>query len=545
MQSSLGVYIENNVIKYAKLVKDKETVKIENYNVLFYDNDLSEALNRIISETYSYKTPISINVSNEIYNEFTISSLLSPKDTKKAIDIEYEMLASEKGYNTSSLEHRYLIVDEKEMNEKQKAISIIASKADISKKTAAFRDRRVNTITPITTSITNLLNVNPKENVAIINIEDKTNITILIEGQIYKIETLDEGMGNILEKINKIENSYSKSYEVCKNMTIFTQNSAELYTDTNEYMDIIATELDGIIIKAKDIMSSFFVGIDRIYLTGLGTCINNIDLYFQDYMPEAKCEILKPYFVNEANTQLPIKDYIEVNSAIALALDGLGMVEKDVNFTKTAVVTSSGESIWKQEISLDLIKSLFSNMGSNIGTSLKAPLTVFEKTVLRACILFLMLAVLFIIFSNIISSQIEDKKSEVLQATIDAEGELQKIQSDILTIAARTTTYNNLIDEITATPDEETTTSSRIVDKDAIPNLLNRIMFVMPQKVKLTSIENTSDTHIVIEAEAEKYEQLGYLKAVLSTNEILKDVKSTSGQKSNNVVKVTIEGDLP
>ena len=77
MQSSLGIYIEDHIIKYAKLQKDKETIKIENYNIVFYDGDLDETLNKIISETYSYKVPISMNVSNEMYGEFKVSSLLS------------------------------------------------------------------------------------------------------------------------------------------------------------------------------------------------------------------------------------------------------------------------------------------------------------------------------------------------------------------------------------------------------------------------------------------------------------------------------------
>ena len=94
MQSSLGIYVENNVIKYAKLQKDKDLIKVESYNIAFYDTDLKSALKKIISETYSYKTPISINLADENYHTFSLSSLLSKQDTKKAIDIEYEMLCS-------------------------------------------------------------------------------------------------------------------------------------------------------------------------------------------------------------------------------------------------------------------------------------------------------------------------------------------------------------------------------------------------------------------------------------------------------------------
>ena len=70
-------------------------------------------------------------------------------------------------------------------------------------------------------------------------------------------------------------------------------------------------------------------------------------------------------------------------------------------------------------------------------------------------------------------------------------------------------------------------------------------MFVIPKKVKLISIKNTTSDHIVIHAEAEKYEQLGYFKAVLTTNGILENVKSNSAEKSGSAIQVIIEGDLP
>ena len=81
--------------------------------------------------------------------------------------------------------------------------------------------------------------------------------------------------------------------------------------------------------------------------------------------------------------------------------------------------------------------------------------------------------------------------------------------------------------------------------KNAIPNLLNQIMSIVPENVQLTSIENTTGTHIVINAQSNKYEQLGYLKAKIKTDVILSNVISTAGQKDNNVVTVKIEGDLP
>ena len=72
-------------------------------------------------------------------------------------------------------------------------------------------------------------------------------------------------------------------------------------------------------------------------------------------------------------------------------------------------------------------------------------------------------------------------------------------------------------------------------------------MFSIPQGVQVTSIENTNSRHVVINAQSEKYEQLGIFKAILQTQGILQSdtVVSTSGTKQGNVVQVVIEGDLP
>ncbi len=551
MQSCLGIYIEDHIIKYAKLHKEKDNVRIESYNIAFYDDNLEEVLKKVISETYSYKVPISINVSNEIYNTFQISSLLSKQDTKKAVNIEYEMLCNEKGYDKSAVQHNYLINVPRESYETQKVISIIANKNEISKRLRALSGSKVSTVTPITTSITNLVHEDSRKNIAIINIEDKTKITTMVDGQISQIDVLEEGMGKILETINRTENSLQKSYEVCKNMTIYTQNAMELYSESNEYMDMVTSVLLNIATQAKQIMSEMFSSIDTVYITGLGTCINNVDLFFQEYIPSAKCEILKPYFLKNASLQLPIKEYIEVNSAIALALDGLGMVEKNLNFAKSAKAASGKatmNSILNQEVSLSTIKDLFSYLGDKIKTDFSAPFSSGEKLLARGVVSCIMIIILFTLFSHVIAGQLKTKTEQVETAILKNDTELGKLETDIKTISSRATTYEELIQEITTSAEEteeNQPTSKRVIQKDSIPNLLNRIMFVIPKKVKLTSIKNTTTNHIVIQAEAEKYEQLGYFKAVLTTNGILNNVKSTSGQKSGSAVQVTIEGDLP
>ena len=59
MASCLGLYVESNIIKYAKVSKEQDKIKIEAFGVKFYD-DLEKTIDQIIEELYSYKTQISI-----------------------------------------------------------------------------------------------------------------------------------------------------------------------------------------------------------------------------------------------------------------------------------------------------------------------------------------------------------------------------------------------------------------------------------------------------------------------------------------------------
>ena len=67
MSNCLGLYIEDHLIKYAKVSKDHDNMKVETFGVMFYEK-ISDAIKQIVEETYSQKTPISINLSNQICN---------------------------------------------------------------------------------------------------------------------------------------------------------------------------------------------------------------------------------------------------------------------------------------------------------------------------------------------------------------------------------------------------------------------------------------------------------------------------------------------
>ena len=98
MASCLGLYIENNLIKYAKVSKNNEAIKVESFGIKFYEN-LQETINQIIEETYSFKSLISINASEEIYNKIEVFSMLNRKDIEGVIKTEFEDICSQRDFN--------------------------------------------------------------------------------------------------------------------------------------------------------------------------------------------------------------------------------------------------------------------------------------------------------------------------------------------------------------------------------------------------------------------------------------------------------------
>ena len=121
------------------------------------------------------------------------------------------------------------------------------------------------------------------------------------------------------------------------------------------------------------------------------------------------------------------------------------------------------------------------------------------------------------------------------------------MDNDLNTINFKAEEYARLIQNVELLTElTEESQKSRIISKNSIPNMLENIMELTPREVKIISITNLEESkQILIEAESEKYEQLGYFSSVLKTENVLKNVKSTSGSKEGQNIKVTIEGELP
>ena len=547
MSICLGLYVESNLIKYAKVSKDHDKTKVEAFGINFYE-DLNKAISQIIEETDSEKTPISINLSDEVYNYFDMFALLSKKDLDKAINTEFELSCSDKGENPNVYETRYAVTTYPDDKEKLKVIHVAANKIDLNKKIQSLSGYKLTDIVPISMSIANLIETKPKENYLIVNVEEKTTITTIIDERIYSINTLEEGSMNFLRKIKVKENSYSKAYEICKNTTIYTSEVTDLKEEETNYLEDIMPTLYNIVGNAKKIINESVYEINKVYITGTATLINNIDLYFQEYLNEASCEILKPAILSSTKDKLNIKDYIEVNSAISLALYGNGEEIDGVNFKKQGINQKMPDWL-KVEVGGNKTKKSTKSSGNKlfngnfqIKNDLKEKLDKTEIALVRGVAGIILLFIIYSAFSVMINKQMDKKQEQAEASKKNTMSQIQLVENDNAKIQSKTNEYVKMIENLQNLNDK---IAEATKTRDAIPNLLNSIMYIIPENVQITGIQNTSGTHIVINAQSDKYEQLGMFKAKIETGNYLTNVISTAGQKDGNVVTVKIEGDLP
>ncbi len=542
MASCLGLYIENNLIKYARVTKEKDNYKIDSFGIKFYSN-IDDAIEQIVQETNSLKIPISVNLVNENYQYFSMFAQLNKNDLDKAIRMEFESYCTEKGYNANLMETRYACVDDTDTTERIRVINISESLTELNKINENLGDKKLESILPLPMVLPNIVELNGKENVIIVNLEQNTTITTIHGKYIFDIQTMEEGSATILENISKKENSLAKSYEMLKNTTIYTSNletqDLEENNEQMKYLEDILPSLYSIISKVQEIASQSVERIEKIYLTGTLANINNIDLYFQEYFGEnTRCEILKPSIIKNNYKDENIKEYIEVNSAISLALQGLGKGIKGINFKK---------DIFKMDL-----KDIFSSKTLKLSQKSKkdkkefysfcGKITKDETWLVRLSMASIIFIISYVIFSQVLIKQIKQKQEEVTSVTSSIKSEINKIVADTATLNGKATKYSTLIDQLNEINQK---ISAVAENKYLIPNLLAQIARSIDNTVQITSISNPYDKHIVIEAQSNEYPGLGYFKTKLDKSNILQNVVAGGGIKQGDVITVTIEGDLP
>lgn len=137
---------------------------------------------------------------------------------------------------------------------------------------------------------------------------------------------------------------------------------------------------------------------------------------------------------------------------------------------------------------------------------------------------------------------ISKKQNQIQEVVDDANSKITAVTNYSKLIGTRAEEYNSLVTKI---DEANNNLTASYLKQNALPNFLTNLMSNMPIDVQLLSVKNTTGKAIEIQAQADKYEQLGYLKATLKNSGMLSDVTSTAGTKQNDVIQVTITGNLP
>lgn len=546
MQSCLGVYIEDNLIKYAKISKERENLKVESFGVKFYE-DLSKTIDQIVAETNSTKVPISINLTNEFYDYFSYFALLNKNALKKSIDIDFEMLCAEKGINKDEIERKNIFAIDQDNPQQMKAINVSAEKALLDSRRDLFSKYNLHTIQPLPIGIMNLVKLDEDQNQLIVNMEEKTTLTFCENGQIYSIQEIESSIGEALREITKIENSETKAYEIMKNITI-TSQELDTMQDGNEYLEYVVPVLFKMLNEIKEKMNEFGKQIHKVYFTGTGIIINNVDMYFQDRLNDIECDLIKPEFLDSQSLKIGIKDYIEVNSAISLALSGLSN-GNELNFAGKTGFKLQGLEITGLPKGKEVtkVKSLKESSGEK--------LDAFEKMTVRLIVLCFVFIIMYAVITNHLYKNRVEKFSDTEQKIQETTTSISDMNKTKTAIEYLTSEYESIISKLNS---ESVQNGQSVFRTNEMNNFLTKLKSIIPTEVKLVSIENTQDRHFVIQARAAKYQQLGYFKALLETatqegssyKAILENVKASTGiryhdeKTDEDYILVTIEGDL-
>ena len=320
MASALGIFIDRNIIKYAKLNGTKDKLKVESYGMKYGENH-KELLKQIIEETNSSKNNVVINAAEIHYEETSIFSMLKKKDYDKAVEVAYEEIIDKQKLRPELLEYGYILSKNPADSEKLHVLLGIQEKGAMETRANLFgQNVMLYSQMPIGISISNIYE-SPLP-ALIVNIEEDTYITEIYDTEPIKVTRIATGTKNIIDTINNEENSISKSYEVLRNMVLPTDDMDQISFEGNEYAPVIVSEVMKIVSEIKSVMKKRPGIYKKIYISGTGATISNLETFIEKLIDDVECDILRPAGI-EGQKKVAIKEYVDVNSAIALGCEAL------------------------------------------------------------------------------------------------------------------------------------------------------------------------------------------------------------------------------
>lgn len=536
MASCLGIYLDGNIAKYAKLsIDNNKMINVEKYGIKFTRDDYKQEINKIIEETSSQNIPVVINPQKDVYYNTQIYEQAQDKSYIPSImKLEFESWCEKNAKSQDKFSYVYMVSEAKNEDNKRNALLNISPKeiindyADISK--------NISGISPAPPLVKRLVS-DEENNYILINIDSSLSLTIVINKKIVEFKSYNLGMRQVLSDFTNNLGSYEKAYSTCKQMNVYTEGES---TNDPSLEQIVEPIFQDILKQCLLEVNKYKNNITQVFLTGIGTAFTNVDLLFSQFL-DVKCTVLKPFFIQDTTDVRYMSEIVEATEAIALAYEFLKPKYPELQYLVKMVKLNN--KINKVLSFSSKSKKIKGEKKSNIAENI----TVTDKTldvVTYISIASIVALIAYIIFGFVYNLSVDSMVKNMESKKENVTSEIQKVNSDISYVNSNMSQYKEINDEV---EDIKNKIESNQIGKFStynVASLLQNIIKIIPANVRLVNISSDDNKYVKITASAANYEDLGYFFAQLKLENVLNNAKIL---KVNNGETTTIEigGDLP
>lgn len=536
MASCLGIYLDNNIVKYAKLSLDNgKTVNVQKYGLKFTGDNHDQVISQIIQETESQNIPVVLNPIDDLY--YTSHVYEQVKNNSYVSDImklEFEAWCEKNAKSPDKYSYVYFLSDYKNSENRRMALLNITLKDSINSEI-----RMVNSLSQIMPAkpIVKRIVSDDEENYILINIDTKLSITVVINKKIVEFKVYDFGMKQVLDDFTRNLGSYEKAFQACKQINVYTEGES---TNDPNLEQIIEPILQQILKECQVEVNKYAGSISKVFLTGVGTSFTNVDLLFSQFL-DIKASIIKPFFIKDVTDVRYVSEIIEVTEAIVLAYEYLNPQFNEIRYlTSAKKINSKVNKIFAAPTKIIKPKK------SKEPKEVKEP-QIEDETVNKigyAAIATAVILIAYVVFGVVYSFSInrmvrnmEVKKQNIVSETAN-------VNSDIDYVNKNMKEYKDINDEVENIKNKIEKNEIGKFSTYNVASLLQNIIRIIPQNVRLINITSNDNKNITITASSDEYEYLGYFFAQLKLEGVINNAKIN---KVNNGETTTIEigGDMP
>lgn len=542
MSSCLGIYVNDNIIKFAKMSYERNMIKLEQYGTRFIRIDPLSQIESIIQETNSFGIPIAITpeksqyLNIEMYEQGQVKSYLA--DVAK---MEFEAWCEKNANPPQNYDYIYKAADTKN-SDGRRMLNINVVKKDIIEK---YTQKFTNIVSFYPANLlTQRLVSSEDQNYILVDLSDTLAVRVVENNKVSDMQTFDIGMKQILDAFSEKLGSYQKAYEACKQINVFSEG----YDNNNRELEIILEPmLQNVLRQVQVYVDKYRKYVEKVILTGDGIVFTNIDILFTEFL-SLKCEILRPEFLEDTSNVRNTADILETIEAIALAYDALKPIPRESEYIKKSILKkglfAKKNKLPGEKKEFKLFKKKEENSKENNNLPENDNLNKASNILTCISISFGILLVIYVMFGMLYVSKVEKIKNNVEKEIANIDKKISEINDDDTYINTNTKKYSEINEYVKDITDQIESNKIGKFTTYNVATFLNNIIKIIPKNVQLVNIKSDDNKNVVITAKSGSYADLGYFVAELKINGTLNNIKINNIQNAENTV-VEIGGELP